>query len=593
MSMAETKEAQSDTVEEVTETFSGQLVDSSSYARSRAKSLAAERGHPVKVILKDINGKTIAKGTKQDPPKRPTDILKKAQGEKPSENPPSVEDRGGAINDQKSGESLGYSDASTEDTSVPKSVGGLVESGLNPGLGNVARDVSPSISSLEAVMLDISESSIGKFVSLLPPIFKSLLPLGAVAGLTTGGPVSLNGLLQLVGGAALGAAAGTALRSTVGGINSVSGLSGALGAVALARVIGSAGSTIPSNMASSYQGQTNYSGAVLANVVRNVANIALRSSSAGIPVTSQILGLTANVALRNTGASLSVPTSVLGLASTAALIPLTSLLGNITGNRVPILPTNLSLANTGILSGISQNIAPALAQNLIGRSAIANLLPPNLQRQIPLVPPRMTGSPYLQNRLGQSRAASPERAFSVTSKPKVDEKDAYLKGNSNGGAVNYSQKISDSFTLANLSTGAHFGHEIVKWHQSVDESITCLSLLAVNCLEKIKAQYPGFTITSGFRGPGNADPKSDHGYGRAADLQWAKLSNNVHLEIAQWIYNNLPVKQVILEYSNNTGKYWVHVAYEKGSGRHEAKTMGADGSGFVNGLYNYHPSRLG
>lgn len=592
MSMAENDQAQSDTVEEVTETFSGQLVDSSSYARSRAKALAAERGHPVKVTLKDVNGKTIATGEKQDPPKRPMDILNKAKGEKPEENPPSVDGRGEAVNNQKAGESLGYSDSSTEDTSTPEATGGLLESGLNTGLGNAAREITSTISSLEAIMMDISQSSLGKFTALLPPIFKSLLPLGAVAGLTTGGSVSLNGLLKLVGGAALGAAAGTALRSSIGGINSVSGLTGALGAVALARVVGSAGSSLPSNIATSYNNQSNYSGAVLATVVGSVANVALKRSISGIPVTSQILGLAANVALRNTGNSLAVPTSVLGLASSAALIPLTSLLGNITGNRIPILPTNLSLSNTGILSGITQNISQSLAQNIISRTGMANLLPPNLQKQILSVPQRMTGSPYLQNTIGQSRAAAPEKAFSVTTKPKVDEKDAYLKGNSNGGAVNYSQKISDSFTLANLSTGAHFNHEIVKWHQSVDETITCLSLLSVNCLEQIKGRYPGFTITSGFRGPGHADNKSDHGWGRAADLQWAHLSNNVHLEIAQWIYNNLPVKQVILEYSTNTGKYWVHVAYEKGSGRHEAKTMAASGSGFVDGLYNYHPSRL-
>jgi hypothetical protein len=78
--------------------------------------------------------------------------------------------------------------------------------------------------------------------------------------------------------------------------------------------------------------------------------------------------------------------------------------------------------------------------------------------------------------------------------------------------------------------------------------------LCQNILDPIKAQFPGMSISSGYRpGPGH----SDHGLGKAADIQL--LSGDAVAgakEMFKWIGSQgLPFSQIIFE-----GR-WVHVAY--------------------------------
>jgi hypothetical protein len=66
-------------------------------------------------------------------------------------------------------------------------------------------------------------------------------------------------------------------------------------------------------------------------------------------------------------------------------------------------------------------------------------------------------------------------------------------------------------------------------------------------------------ITSGFRSrPSN----SDHNLGQAVDLQFKSHSFSDYYSIAEWIKNNVPYKQVLLEYASRPSGTiaWIHVA---------------------------------
>lgn len=86
-----------------------------------------------------------------------------------------------------------------------------------------------------------------------------------------------------------------------------------------------------------------------------------------------------------------------------------------------------------------------------------------------------------------------------------------------------------------------------------------LKHLSVNVIDKIKEQYPDMIITSGFRVGSNG---SDHNVGQAVDLQFKSHSVGDYYQIAEWIKNNVPYKQVLLEYATRPAGTiaWIHVA---------------------------------
>jgi hypothetical protein len=431
---------------------------------------------------------------------------------------------------------------------------------------------------MESLLMNVPQAALGKFVQALPATFKSLLPVGSLPGLNVQAPVSLNGLVQLVGGAALGSVAGQAIRSLSGGISSVSGMSGLLGAQAIAKVTGS--SAIPVNISSTFGnallsngagaiagnlaksiGGTPQTAAVIANVVGTVTNVALRKNSTGIPISSQTLGLAANVALRAAGVPVSIPTSVLGLASSSGLGSVASLIGGTVSARIPVLPTNLSLPNIGSLSGITQNLSPGLADNIIPSGQLQGLLPPNLQSQIPAVPGRLSAPGATNEVVDRQRASSaqvPDKDLQPNGTP-TPAKPAVIKGTDNG-RIPYEQKISpNGLTLGQLSNKAQFPHNIVPQNGlSVDQIIEGLSWVATNILDPIFSAYSGWTITSGYRGPGGSNTTGDHGRGAAVDFKWYSKSKLEHLEICKWIrQQGLPVDLLIYE---RPGGFWIHTA---------------------------------
>jgi hypothetical protein len=97
--------------------------------------------------------------------------------------------------------------------------------------------------------------------------------------------------------------------------------------------------------------------------------------------------------------------------------------------------------------------------------------------------------------------------------------------------------------------------------------------LCENILDKVKAQFPALYISSGFR-PGKG--QSDHGYGRAADIQ---ILGPNKVEMSKQIFkfigsNGLPYSQLLFEGN------WVHVAYGGGSNAASAIGIARDGANF-------------
>lgn len=562
-------------------------VDAAAEAKEKATQKAAETGTTATVTSTDNKGNTTTATV--EPPKRETSIPDTAKGNPPKDPPPpnartlasAAKNAEAAIGACKSGDEL-------DNSSSP----GQSKDQLVKVLNGAPRELGGVIPSLEGIMMGIPQGSLAKFTSLLPPAFKSLLPLGAVAGLISKGPVQLSGLTNLVAGAALGAVAGQALRSLTGGPAAVSGLTGALGAQAVARVSGSraipvniastfgnallsnAAGNVAGNIARNALGSSPATAGVIANVVGVVTNVALNRSS-GVPVNSQVLGLAANVALRAAGVPTAIPTSVLGLASSSAMNPIAAMIGASVSGRIPILPGNLSLPNVGALSGLSQNIGPGLAENLIPPNQLTSLLPGNLQVQIPRIPPRVSGgSPYVQNNIGARREAAQESSGPVTpNENQAAPKDAMAKG-AGGANVDYGMKISEHYTLGDfcITPAVTPNRKIRAWAGappkapplSVDQIIENLSWLAVNLIEPIRAQFPGFTLNGGYDFPG-AEPGSKraglsrHFYGSAMDLQWRgdMRDFSIHKNRAEWIAKNLPIRGCILEAAGKG--IWIHV----------------------------------
>jgi hypothetical protein len=561
--------------------------DAGGFAKNLATFSAANSGVPATV---SVNGQNVT----IPPPPRPMDIVKRAAGQTFDKNsaidvPP--EARSVADGVRKGMKMMGTTGGDEAQDSVPSP--GMPVNEVVSQFGK-ARSGRPVIPGMEAIMFDIPASALGKFTSLLPPMFKSLLPNGAVAGLTNSGTVSLGGLTQLVGGAALGAVASQALRS-VGGINAVSGVTGMLGAQALNRTMGIQG-PIPVNIASTYGnaivGQTigNAAGniasnlfgtdpnssAAIANVVGTVTRIGLNSNTTGIPVSTQVLGLATNVALRSVGAQLGIPVGVFGNSSGMGSNPISSIVGSLIGGRVPVIPTNLSIGNFGALSGMTQSLGgPGLAENIIPRSEMAGLLPSNLQNQVQsAVPPRMR-TPGVTNEIEDRNKVSPTSPPESEQKPTTGDtpptSPAIVTGLGSNGEPPYGSKISKYFILSDLSTCATAGsHRIVKHSQSpctVEQHIAGLSWLAVNLLDPLVegGKMKKGPVNSGFRGPGGSSPHGAHGRGAAVDVKALGGTRSSNRDLLVWVrQQKLPAGLLILESNRKEGWEWCHLAGGKG-----------------------------
>jgi hypothetical protein len=103
-----------------------------------------------------------------------------------------------------------------------------------------------------------------------------------------------------------------------------------------------------------------------------------------------------------------------------------------------------------------------------------------------------------------------------------------------------------------------------------------LKQLTVNCLDPIKAKFPDMKINSVFRPvtttvTGSNAETSDHGLGAAADIKFTNTRFKDYSDIAQWIVQNIPHRQIILEYAFESGNNklrsaWIHIAFLTANG---------------------------
>lgn len=141
--------------------------------------------------------------------------------------------------------------------------------------------------------------------------------------------------------------------------------------------------------------------------------------------------------------------------------------------------------------------------------------------------------------------------------------------------INYDMKLSENYTIADLSTRALFDHKIQpQVGLSVQEIVCNLQALTENIIEPLRAEFGAFRINSGFR---KGSGRSQHNKGQAVDIQEPTWSNEKHLEVAKWILQNLPCDQLIFEHGN---AIWLHISFDrnKSSQRGQALTM-------INGSY--------
>jgi len=133
-----------------------------------------------------------------------------------------------------------------------------------------------------------------------------------------------------------------------------------------------------------------------------------------------------------------------------------------------------------------------------------------------------------------------------------------------------SLQLSVSFTLGQLTGRAPCGDPLREQRDLTKGQIACnLKLLAINCLDKIKAQYPTMIVTNAFRYPvGAAAGRSQHEIGQAADLQFPSFSKSQYYDIVLWIRDNVPHDQLLLEYKTfGTGQPWIHISFNKNGNR--------------------------
>lgn len=132
-------------------------------------------------------------------------------------------------------------------------------------------------------------------------------------------------------------------------------------------------------------------------------------------------------------------------------------------------------------------------------------------------------------------------------------------------------QLSKYFNLGQLSSkSAVVKEKVIAQRGLAQGQIVCnLKNLAVNCLDKIKEKYPDMIVTNAFRlDKAGRTNVSDHGVGMAADLQFPSVQPSQYFEIIKWVADNVPYKQLLLEYGGGARNPWIHIAFDKTGQKH-------------------------
>lgn len=141
-----------------------------------------------------------------------------------------------------------------------------------------------------------------------------------------------------------------------------------------------------------------------------------------------------------------------------------------------------------------------------------------------------------------------------------------------GNSFPRSFKLSKNFTLGELLVGQYAPSRVIPQRGLQAKQIVCnLMQLSENCLEPFYARYPQMIISSALRDAnkktedGRSLYEGDHPIGAAVDLQVKNANLLDYIGIARWCVQNLPFRQLLLEYETFKGQKvvrtaWIHVA---------------------------------
>lgn len=137
-----------------------------------------------------------------------------------------------------------------------------------------------------------------------------------------------------------------------------------------------------------------------------------------------------------------------------------------------------------------------------------------------------------------------------------------------------SYQLTTNYTLGSLTKTPKvlFGYQ-VQPHAglSTAQIVENLQLLASNVIEPLKEYRSDMFVTNTFRTGSNT---SQHGQGKAGDMQFSKASKADYFTIAQWIRSNLNFDQLLLEYQTTGSKLpWIHVSFNLSNNRRQILTL--------------------
>lgn len=136
--------------------------------------------------------------------------------------------------------------------------------------------------------------------------------------------------------------------------------------------------------------------------------------------------------------------------------------------------------------------------------------------------------------------------------------------------------LSTNYTLGEMTKapGVVFTHPVTaSAGLTVAEVVANLQLLTQNCVEPIKAYRTDMFVTNSFR-PANPGGTSQHPKGMACDMQFSKAKKSDYFTIAQWIRDNVPFDQLLLEYKTTGSRLpWIHVSFNVANNRRQIFTF--------------------
>jgi hypothetical protein len=418
-----------------------------------------------------------------------------------------------------------------------------------PDLGGLAQNISTAVPAMQELLQNIPNEILGQFLNQLPGPLQSLIPSNLIPGIGNSGAVNLNNIFALAGSGALGGV-GNALFNNIltsTGIPietlqllnpaAISQLGAGLNQIANASAI-----------------------AQLMSSVQMASGVIARN---GPPINPAVLNQLMGSILQSNGAPIQGVGNLASIAGNLNASPLGNILnagmGGSNGVGQPLLPSNLSNPPAALLNGLGQQLPQELLQNFLNPNQIMSMLPPQLQAMLPV-----TGAS--NNLISQFANSSPERVPGSNvgrgdqGSKKSKKKEALNDGKHEKGMheLDYAQMLSSSFDLFQLSSGSGVepgNGKIYKKQSEVDEVIKNLSTLAVNVLEPIREAYPTMVIHSGFSESG------DHSKGKAVDIGF-NVSPTRLMEIADWVRQNVPYKELQMNFAK---KGWLHIVYDGSS----------------------------